>query len=280
MLQQGTEEWLEWRRKNIGASDAPIIMGASKWKTPYELWLYKTYQADEPPMNRWMQRGKDLEPEARAACEKELGIDLFPQCLTSKKMPFMVASLDGISLDGDVAVEIKCPGHTDHQCALNGKVPDHYIWQLQHQMYVSELDYMFYYSCDGSEGKLLYVIRDDEKIKALLEACIKFKKCVDDKVSPGLCDRDRLQITDGSLARLERELIDCIQNRKEAEQREEAIRAKILSQVSTNVETDRMKITKYTTPGRIDYSKVPQLEGVDLETYRGESKECWKITIK
>ena len=30
MLQQGTEEWLEWRRKNIGASDAPIIMGASE----------------------------------------------------------------------------------------------------------------------------------------------------------------------------------------------------------------------------------------------------------
>ena len=40
-LTQNTPEWLEFRRKKIGASDAPIILEVSTWKTPYQLWLVK-----------------------------------------------------------------------------------------------------------------------------------------------------------------------------------------------------------------------------------------------
>ena len=40
-LVQQSEEWLEFRRSRIGASDAPIIMGVSPWKTHYKLWVEK-----------------------------------------------------------------------------------------------------------------------------------------------------------------------------------------------------------------------------------------------
>jgi predicted phage-related endonuclease len=40
-MQQQTPEWLEFRKNKIGASDAPIIMETSPWKTPYQLWLEK-----------------------------------------------------------------------------------------------------------------------------------------------------------------------------------------------------------------------------------------------
>ena len=280
MLQQGTPEWLAWRRANIGASDSPIIMGASKWSTPYELWLYKTGQKEEKPMNRWMQRGKDLEDEARTLCEKELGVELFPQCVTSKLNPFMIASMDGLSLDGEIAVEIKCPGYTDHQCALHGEVPNNYMWQLQHQMYVCELGSIFYYSYDGNAGILLQVHRNNDMISSLLQQAIYFIDCVTSMIPPKLCDRDRIQVTDDSLGFLERELIACIEAKKEIELQESSIRERILSKVNMNIETDRLKITRYSMPGRIDYSKVPQLKDVDLEPYRGKSKECWKITVK
>lgn len=38
------DEWLIERRKGIGGSDASIILGLNKWKTPFELWLDKTGQ--------------------------------------------------------------------------------------------------------------------------------------------------------------------------------------------------------------------------------------------
>lgn len=43
-LLQNTQEWEKFRLQKIGASDAPIIMGVSPWKTPFQLWLEKTGQ--------------------------------------------------------------------------------------------------------------------------------------------------------------------------------------------------------------------------------------------
>ena len=37
---------------------------------------------------------------------------------------------------------------------------------------------------------------------------------------------------------------------------------------------------KYFDKGRVNYSKIPELEGVDLEAYRGMPIEKWRISIK
>lgn len=39
-------EWLALRRQSIGASDAPVIAGLSKWKSRFALWLEKTGQGE------------------------------------------------------------------------------------------------------------------------------------------------------------------------------------------------------------------------------------------
>ena len=41
-LRQNTPEWHRWRRQGIGASDAPVIMGETPFKTPRTLWSIKT----------------------------------------------------------------------------------------------------------------------------------------------------------------------------------------------------------------------------------------------
>ena len=37
-------EWLEWRKRGIGGSDASVVCGISRYKSPVELWLEKTDQ--------------------------------------------------------------------------------------------------------------------------------------------------------------------------------------------------------------------------------------------
>jgi len=38
------DEWLRLRRQGIGGSDASVVCGISRYKSPMELWLDKTNQ--------------------------------------------------------------------------------------------------------------------------------------------------------------------------------------------------------------------------------------------
>jgi putative phage-type endonuclease len=39
-------DWLNVRSKYVGGSDASIVLGVNKWKSPFELWLEKSGQID------------------------------------------------------------------------------------------------------------------------------------------------------------------------------------------------------------------------------------------
>jgi putative phage-type endonuclease len=173
-FEQSTEEWLSWRRGGIGASDAPVVMGLSPWQKEGELLLLKTGQRLERPANDAMQRGKRLEPVARLAYVNHTGIDVAPVCVQSREHPWMRASLDGLSADGQHVVEIKCPGEKDHCLAASGCVPEKYFPQLQHILAVTGLGEIFYWSFRFDHTVLLKVERDESFIAELLEKEIAF----------------------------------------------------------------------------------------------------------
>jgi Phage-related protein, predicted endonuclease len=35
------DEWLQWRKRGIGGSDASIVCGLNRYKSPVELWMEK-----------------------------------------------------------------------------------------------------------------------------------------------------------------------------------------------------------------------------------------------
>lgn len=166
-VKQRSKEWLEFRRNHICASDSPIIMEMSPFKTVEEL-LREKLLGYEPIENPYMRRGNELENPALREFEKETGLIMFPAVATHGKIEWMAASFDGLTIDEDYICEIKCPGKKDHACALEGKIPEKYIAQLQHQIHVSGLDFSFYYSFDGTKGKILEVKRDEEFIEKMI----------------------------------------------------------------------------------------------------------------
>lgn len=168
-LKQGSSQWLKFRQEGIGASDAIILSGLSPWRTKKELWEEKLGLIDPQPVNSSMQRGMILEPSARKCYEKMTGIDVVDCIKVSKEFPWMFASLDGISLDQKTIVEIKCTSKKNHELAKNGQIPAYYMPQIQHQLYVCELDSCHYFSFDGRDGILVIVNRCDIYIKKLLE---------------------------------------------------------------------------------------------------------------
>lgn len=173
-LKQRSPEWMKWRRSKIMASDAPILMGVSPYKT-IEALLNEKLRCYEQPQTHWMQRGIELEPAALELFEKETGLTMFP-CVGLHDNEWMAASFDGMTIDEDAIVEIKCPGKKDHAIALKGEIPAKYYPQLQHQICVSELDMVYYYSFDGESGVTIQVKRDDIYIENMVAKLFEFRQ--------------------------------------------------------------------------------------------------------
>jgi len=104
-LTQGSPEWHAYRYSRRNASESAAVLGLSPWMTRYQLWLLKTSRSGTK-VTHAMQPGTDMEPLARAAYEARIGFVMQPLVLEAGDYS---ASLDGMTLDGDLVLEIKCP---------------------------------------------------------------------------------------------------------------------------------------------------------------------------
>jgi putative phage-type endonuclease len=167
-LTQGTTAWHAWRRGGVGASDAPAIMGVSPWMDLDTLWLEKTGRRPGAPSSLAMLRGQQLEPVARGLYVRTTRVPVAPVCLEHHLHRWMRGSLDGLSADGRLVVEIKCPGARDHAVARAGRVPEKYVPQIQHLLAVSGAEVCHYWSFRDDAGALVEVAPDGRYIGELI----------------------------------------------------------------------------------------------------------------
>ena len=125
-LVQGSTEWHAYRTSMRNASESAAVLGVSPWTTPYQLWLIKTGRL-VPAANAAMMRGTELEPAARSAYEAKTGNIMQALVLQDDRYS---ASLDGMTLDGRVILEIKVPMRGRDSALWQdvdvGRVPVHY----------------------------------------------------------------------------------------------------------------------------------------------------------
>ncbi len=137
-LEQGTKEWLEWRRQGITATESSVILGLSPYKTVWRLWLEKLQKALPPDLsnNPLVRYGKETEAIARSLFEFEFGEVLFPTCAEYDENPVFRASFDWLTSDGS-PFEFKCPGSWRRQgitatesSVILGLSPYKTVWRL------------------------------------------------------------------------------------------------------------------------------------------------------
>lgn len=277
-MQQNTPEWHELRKSYIGASDAPIIMGVSPWRTPYQLWQEKLGLGQPQLETSAMRYGKEMESVARKKYEEYTGTLVSPEIVFHPDKNFMMASLDGLSFDRSIAVEIKTSNHDDHQLAKNGKVPDKYYPQVQHQLACLGLNLLHYFSFRNGEGVIVEVERDDKFIERLYLEEGNFWDKVQNLESPDLHDQDYVRIVDDESELLATEWGTLTKQIAELEKREKECRSALIAKANgQNIICNGVTITKIIRKGMIDYKKVPELIGVNLEAYRKAPIESWRI---
>lgn len=154
---QGSPEWLEWRKGGLGGSDAAIILGVAPkyWanSTRAELLEYKSRHCGkgherktDTNKSEAMMRGTRLEPVARQLYREKTGNCVEPACVIHEEHAWLRASCDGLNKEGDLVLEVKCVNHNDHESAVEGRVPAHYWPQVQHLLMVTQAPRLHYWS--------------------------------------------------------------------------------------------------------------------------------------
>jgi putative phage-type endonuclease len=280
-LLQGTPEWHHWRRQGIGASDAPVITGESRFKTPRVLWSIKTGRALQESDNPPARRGRALESLARQAYEARMEIQMEPQCVTHDQRDWMRASLDGLSFDGAVLLEIKCPMNLgDHALARAGNIPPHYHAQIQHQLEVTGAEEAHYWSFDGAQGVLVRARPDRDYITRLIDAEAAFWRWVVEDRWPGDDIEELDRSAEPSWRAAATEYRSAKARLDEAAAAEETARER-LKQLATVRRTYGcgIEVQRSLRKGAVDYSAVPELCGVNLEPYRKPPVPVVKINF-
>jgi putative phage-type endonuclease len=133
-IPQKTDPWYETKQHIVTATDVPVIMGCSPFKTPRDLYLEKCSPNGDVFVNNAIQWGIDHEPLAKREIQKsvdhflEIGLGVHPEYSS------IGASPDGLVIIGSEIwlVEIKCPFNRQG----TQSIPFHYWLQIQTQLFV------------------------------------------------------------------------------------------------------------------------------------------------
>ena len=285
-LQQGSDEWKAFRKKRIAASDVPIIMGVSPYKTPYELAMEKLDLKKDEKYSRVMQLGHYFEPRIRARVEIDMNLSFPDVVLFKKDIPWQMASLDGFNADTSEFLEIKYMGDKNFEDVKQTGPLDHHMPQLEMQFHVTGAKKGYYipYTLDKEQRSIkeyaVIPIEPNANLrKEMLPAIEAFYKQVileQDLPEPG--ERDIMEVNNPDLILAAEEYLKLTSRAKDLEKSIEALKEKLFEGTSYPVcRIKDLKITSYMRKGNVDYKKIP---GIDWEQYRKPSTLCRRINIE
>jgi putative phage-type endonuclease len=185
-LVQGTDEWLQIRKGHPTASRFSDIITAAKGDLSKSSAGYIRELIGEcfcPEFqyftgNKFTERGKELEPEAREAFAVETGLTVTQVGFCLSDDGVSGCSPDGlISADGKyvAGVEIKCPSPKVHVgYVLDGVLPEDYKQQVHGSMAVTGLNEWHFWSYFPGMRHFHLIVKRDEYTEKLATSLAAF----------------------------------------------------------------------------------------------------------
>ncbi|WP_431078447.1 YqaJ viral recombinase family protein [Pseudomonas siliginis] len=154
---QGSAEWHALRAQHFTASEAPAMMGASKYQTRTDLLTMKK-TGITPEVTQAQQyifdKGHATEALARPLVEVMIGEELYPVVGTDGNL---LASMDGATMLGETLFEHKLWNESLVAQVKAGELDPHYYWQLEQQLLVSGAERVIFVCSDGSAENFVHM---------------------------------------------------------------------------------------------------------------------------
>ena len=170
------KQWLERRKKGIGASDAPQILGYSEWGSPLSVFNEKTGKAQDFEMSERMEIGLLIEEFIAHLFKKKYNkkIRRREDEIYSKEHPFIFATIDRDIMNENAVLECKNIGVYSPD-KWEGQIPDIYNIQCHQQMYVTGAEKVYLAALFGGNRFEVYeVMRDQSIIDWMIPELVSF----------------------------------------------------------------------------------------------------------
>jgi putative phage-type endonuclease len=132
-------EWLKWRKKGIGGSDAATVVCLNPYSSLLSLYADKLGLLPEKEDNEQMRQGRDLEQYVAERFMEATGkkVARFNRMLVHPDHPWMLADVDRLVVGEDAILECKTTSVYNKSDFENGEIPLYYYVQVQHYLAVS-----------------------------------------------------------------------------------------------------------------------------------------------
>jgi putative phage-type endonuclease len=289
-LEQGSKEWLEFRRGGLGASDAPVVTRKSQYKTRRQLWENKLGLRLDDGESFITEIGHRLEPKARARFALETGIDVRPACAVHDEFAYLRASFDGICDMARVFVEIKLVGQKKLAWIKENKspLPEH-VDQIGQQFLVSNFERGFYAAYTTNENYddivdyfCIPVAPNRAHHEQLFSELTAFWKLVETQTPPELELRDEYEFKAPEVIKLANDykiMKEAVASHQ-AKLEELEMKLKAIASQHSRVRFGDVVVVTGTRKGAVEYDKIPELKSVNLEQFRKPPIKTQSIQIK
>lgn len=128
------EDWLQWRRQGIGASDVAALCGMSTYASPLAVYLEKIGRLDSEEESEAMRWGRLLEQPIldEFAFRTGLYVAGTQVLLCDPEHPWRRATLDALAVDSDVEWENELPPASLLAGEVEVKTTGDYSWDDDH----------------------------------------------------------------------------------------------------------------------------------------------------
>jgi len=179
-------EWLERRRRGIGASDVAGIVGLSPWASPWSVWVSKVMPVDDDGASEAMEHGQRAEPMLKKWFEDRTGLWIRGEQQEAEHPdhPWALATLDGSVFEAhggcdDPTLRLGiAEWKVTSDAPWEHGVPLYYQCQAQWQMFVTGAERTWFGVLHIAFGRPTFrwylFERDDADIEYLFDTCRRF----------------------------------------------------------------------------------------------------------
>ncbi|EKO3632370.1 YqaJ viral recombinase family protein [Vibrio metschnikovii] len=178
-VQQGADAWHALRDTvDFTASEVSAALGCSPYKTRDQL-MHEKATGIKPEISSYQEKifadGHRFEEMARPILEGKLGEELYPATITGECEGLtLLASLDGLTMDGDIAFEHKSPNSKLIAKIAEQSLDTHYVVQMEQQLILSGAALCKFIASDGTEQNWHEMdYRPDEAVQSWMISGLK-----------------------------------------------------------------------------------------------------------
>lgn len=174
------QEWLNWRREGITATDVVKLAGLSQYGGPLSVWLDKAGQAPDVEDSDPMKFGRFWELAANPWLEQETGMHVIGSQLwcAHRTETWARATPDGFMVEhADAAIgdALGVVEHKSFNVLQSGDIRPDVLAQVQWQLYVTDLSHAWVTGLIGRSFVWRLVERDEDDIAWLVSIAQAFR---------------------------------------------------------------------------------------------------------